>query len=46
VPLIAEIREGGDAGTPIVVTKPDGLAGEVFRGIAETLLARLAKSAA
>jgi ATP-binding protein involved in chromosome partitioning len=46
VPLIAEIREGGDAGTPIVVTKPQSAAGETFRGIAETLLARLAKSAA
>ena len=45
VPLIAEIREGGDAGTPIVVTKPQSAAGETFRGIAETLLARLAKSA-
>jgi ATP-binding protein involved in chromosome partitioning len=41
VPLIPEIRAGGDSGTPIVVAAPDSLAGSVFREIAETLLARL-----
>ena len=41
VPLIAEIREGGDSGLPIVVAKPESLAGAVFREIAETLLSRL-----
>ncbi|MBI5770380.1 MAG: Mrp/NBP35 family ATP-binding protein [Verrucomicrobia bacterium] len=46
VPLIPEIREGGDTGTPIVVSAPQSPAGETFRGIAETMLHRLAKSAA
>jgi ATP-binding protein involved in chromosome partitioning len=45
VPLIPEIRAGGDTGTPIVVSAPASPAGETFRGIAETLLVRLAKSA-
>lgn len=41
VPLIPEIREGGDTGTPIVVSAPSSPAGEVFREIAKTLLTRL-----
>jgi ATP-binding protein involved in chromosome partitioning len=41
VPLIPAIREGGDSGTPIVVSEPASPAAEVFRAIAETLLARL-----
>lgn len=41
VPLIPEIRAGGDAGKPVVVTDPDGLAANVFRGMAESLLAQL-----
>lgn len=41
VPLISEIREGGDAGMPIVVKAPDGIAGRTFREVAETLLSRL-----
>ena len=43
VPLIPEIREGGDSGTPIVVSAPQGVAADTFRTIAETLLARLSK---
>ena len=42
VPLIPAIREGGDSGMPIVVSDPKSAAAEVFRDIAETLLARLA----
>jgi ATP-binding protein involved in chromosome partitioning len=45
VPLIPEIREGGDSGTPIVVSHPEGIAGKTFREIAATLLATLAKPA-
>jgi ATP-binding protein involved in chromosome partitioning len=45
VPLIQEIREGGDSGVPIVVSAPESAAGVTFREIAETLLARLAKPA-
>ncbi len=43
VPLIPEIRAGGDAGEPVVVSAPDSLAGRTFAEIAETLLARLVK---
>ncbi len=41
VPLIPEIRAGGDSGTPIVVSAPESAAGGVFREIGETLLARV-----
>ncbi len=46
VPLVPEIRAGGDSGTPIVVGIPESPAANVFREIAETLLARLSKPAA
>ncbi len=45
VPLISEIREGGDAGLPIVVKSPESPAAQTFRQIADTLLARLAQPA-
>jgi ATP-binding protein involved in chromosome partitioning len=45
VPLISAIREGGDAGVPIVVSTPSSPAAETFRAIAQTLLDRLAKPA-
>ena len=45
VPLIPEIREGGDRGEPIVVSEPGGLAAGVFREIAESLLEILEKPA-
>jgi len=41
VPLLTEIRAGGDAGMPIVVDAPQSPAANVFREIAETLMARL-----
>ncbi|MBI5693717.1 MAG: Mrp/NBP35 family ATP-binding protein [Verrucomicrobia bacterium] len=41
VPLFPEIRAGGDQGTPVVVSAPDGAAGTVFREIAEALMTRL-----
>jgi ATP-binding protein involved in chromosome partitioning len=41
VPLVPEIRAGGDTGTPIVVSAPDSAAAIVFREIGETLLSRL-----
>jgi ATP-binding protein involved in chromosome partitioning len=43
VPLIPAIREGGDKGTPVVVSDPGSPAAMVFRGIAESLLEMLAK---
>jgi ATP-binding protein involved in chromosome partitioning len=45
VPLIPEIREGGDRGEPIAVSEPGGLAAGVFREIAEALLEILEKQA-
>jgi ATP-binding protein involved in chromosome partitioning len=44
VPLLPEIRAGGDAGKPIVVDAPESQAAHVFREIGETVLARLRKS--
>jgi ATP-binding protein involved in chromosome partitioning len=41
VPLIPEIRAGGDSGVPIVVSAPQSAAANVFREIAETLMARV-----
>jgi ATP-binding protein involved in chromosome partitioning len=43
VPLIPAIREGGDRGTPVVVSDPGSEAAGVFRRIAEALLEMLAK---
>jgi ATP-binding protein involved in chromosome partitioning len=43
VPLVPEIREGGDRGMPVAVSEPDSLASGVFRSIAEALLASLEK---
>jgi len=42
VPLLPEIRLGGDAGLPVVVNAPAGAAARVFRQIAQSLLDRLA----
>jgi ATP-binding protein involved in chromosome partitioning len=41
VPLHPEIRAGGDAGRPVVVSRPESRAAQVFREIADTLLRRL-----
>jgi ATP-binding protein involved in chromosome partitioning len=45
VPLIPAIREGGDRGTPVVVSEPASQAAGVFRAIAESLLGMLARDA-
>ena len=37
VPLVPEIRAGGDQGQPIVVSNPSSVAAEVFRSIGESL---------
>jgi ATP-binding protein involved in chromosome partitioning len=41
VPLLPEIRAGGDNGMPIVVSNAQSDAAKIFRQIAEALLARL-----
>lgn len=40
VPLDTELREGGDKGTPIVLSKPDSGAGEALNAIADKLVVR------
>jgi ATP-binding protein involved in chromosome partitioning len=42
VPLVPELREGGDAGRPIAAVDPDGEAAGVFAAIAETIDVELA----
>ena len=37
VPLVPDLREGGDTGTPIVVSQPESEAGRVFREAAKRL---------
>jgi ATP-binding protein involved in chromosome partitioning len=37
VPLLPELREGGDTGAPIVATQPDSEVAQVFRSIAEQI---------
>ena len=41
-PLVAELREGSDAGRPIVLTDPDGEAAQAFAAIAEQVEVDLA----
>jgi ATP-binding protein involved in chromosome partitioning len=40
VPIDVAIREGGDDGTPIVLSHPDSAASQVFGAIADTLAGR------
>ena len=42
IPIIQEIREGGDRGRPVVVDKPESAAAEAYRAIAGQVAARLA----
>jgi ATP-binding protein involved in chromosome partitioning len=41
IPIFTEIREGGDRGTPVVVSAPNHPAGRAFIQIAEALLRKL-----
>lgn len=42
VPLLPDIRSGGDRGMPLIVSDPKSESSRIFRTIAENLLARLA----
>src|SRR3546814_14956553 len=42
VPLVRELRSGGDNGRPIVLTEPDGEAAAAFAAIAEQIDVKLA----
>ena len=41
VPLLLEVREGGDAGVPVVASQPDSPAARAFSAIAHAVWARL-----
>ncbi len=41
VPLDGEVREGGDAGRPVVATAPDSPAAQALRELARTIAARI-----
>ena len=41
VPIQVSLREGSDAGTPVVVSEPDSPAGAAFRKVAAELAARI-----
>ena len=43
VPLIQEIRAGGDAGKPVVISSPDSIAAKIFRDIGDNILSQLAR---
>ena len=40
IPLDTRVREGGDAGIPIVLAEPDSDAGKALRGVADALTSR------
>ena len=42
VPLVPEIREGGDHGIPVVIGSPNGSAGSAFRAVAKKVLESIA----
>ena len=43
IPLDPAIMEGGDSGTPIVVSESEGPHGEAFRRVAEAVVAEVPK---
>jgi ATP-binding protein involved in chromosome partitioning len=45
IPMVRQIREGGDTATPIVVAEPGHPVSTTFKTIAATIIARLAESA-
>lgn len=45
VPIDPAVREGGDSGTPIVLSRPDSPTAQAFRALAETIAARLSVAA-
>jgi ATP-binding protein involved in chromosome partitioning len=40
IPIFTEIREGGDLGVPVMVSNPDGSAGQAFLGVGQALQKR------
>jgi ATP-binding protein involved in chromosome partitioning len=46
IPMVRQIREGGDTATPIVVANPGHPVSDSFKSIAANIITRLARSAA
>jgi len=46
VPLVAEVRLGGDAGSPVVVANPDTSAAQALVSVAQKLAAQTSIAAA
>jgi ATP-binding protein involved in chromosome partitioning len=40
IPIDTRLREGGDAGVPLVLSAPQSAAGEALRGVADRLTVR------
>jgi ATP-binding protein involved in chromosome partitioning len=40
IPLDPRVREGGDSGTPLVLSDPDAAASKALRGVADKLAVR------
>jgi ATP-binding protein involved in chromosome partitioning len=40
IPLVTKLREGGDAGTPVVVSDPESEVAQAFRALAATVVAQ------
>lgn len=45
IPIEPAVREGGDTGTPIVISRPESHAARALQGIAESLAARISVAA-
>jgi ATP-binding protein involved in chromosome partitioning len=45
IPIEATVREGGDDGNPVVVAKPDSVAAQALRSVAEDIAAKLSVAA-
>jgi ATP-binding protein involved in chromosome partitioning len=43
IPLVKSVREGGDAGTPVLVADPDGAVAQAYAKVAERLKAEVAR---
>jgi ATP-binding protein involved in chromosome partitioning len=45
IPMDPDVRQGGDEGAPVVISRPDSAAAKALRGLAETIAASLSVAA-
>ncbi len=45
IPIDAQVRTGGDSGTPVVLSHPDSVASQAFRAITQDLAAKISVAA-